>query len=251
MNVQGWGRRSLYYVVGYLAPSGLALVIAPEPAMRLIGSTGDYGDVMPRVVGVLLLGGGGLVAQIIRHRAQVLYATTLGVCLLGVAACVALYVDSQDPMFLVMVVIVGVGVFLTSLGLAVDHRRLTRSQPSASSDAARTDQTGLAETSRETDRERRRQRRVLLGGSVTVTTASGQAVEASVVDVSLLGWRFTTDACLSVGQSVSAHLQFPTGRSHQVEGTIRSISEGPPYQYGVGFSSETVERLIKEAFKPS
>ena len=41
-------RLSLFYLAGYLIPSGLVLMFAPTPALRLLRSTGQYGDVMPR-----------------------------------------------------------------------------------------------------------------------------------------------------------------------------------------------------------
>ena len=41
-------RLCLCYVAGYLLITGLALLVAPDASLRLMGSTADYGDVMPR-----------------------------------------------------------------------------------------------------------------------------------------------------------------------------------------------------------
>ena len=66
-------RLCLCYVAGYLLITGLALLIAPDASLRLMGSTADYGDVMPRWVAMMSLALGALIGQTVRHRLQVLY----------------------------------------------------------------------------------------------------------------------------------------------------------------------------------
>ena len=44
---------SLYYLIGYAIPSGLLLLIAPQVAFRLLLSNGAYGDVLPRLLGMV------------------------------------------------------------------------------------------------------------------------------------------------------------------------------------------------------
>src|SRR5262249_32565531 len=44
---------SLYYLVGYLVFGGVGLVADPELALRLLFATGSYGDIMPRLAGML------------------------------------------------------------------------------------------------------------------------------------------------------------------------------------------------------
>ena len=68
---------SLYYLVGYLVPAGIALIAAPQFALKLLLSNGSYGDVMPRLLGVVLLALGIIVLQILRLHAEALYSTTL------------------------------------------------------------------------------------------------------------------------------------------------------------------------------
>ena len=46
---------SLYYLVTYLIFAGLALIAAPLFALKLLLSNGNYGDVLPRLLGVILL----------------------------------------------------------------------------------------------------------------------------------------------------------------------------------------------------
>jgi uncharacterized protein YjeT (DUF2065 family) len=68
---------SLFYLAGYLLPTGLLLLVAPRVTLRLLQSNGDYGsDVFVRVAGLLLLAIGIIVVQIIRRRVEALYPTT-------------------------------------------------------------------------------------------------------------------------------------------------------------------------------
>ena len=70
---------SLYYLIGYLIPSGLLLLVAPQVALKLLFSNGSYGDVMPRLLGMVMLALGVFVLQAIRYRLEVLYTTALAV----------------------------------------------------------------------------------------------------------------------------------------------------------------------------
>jgi len=68
---------SLYYLFAYLIVAGVALILAPQLALKLLLSNGNYGDVFPRLLGVVLLALGILILQIVRHRVEVLYPWTL------------------------------------------------------------------------------------------------------------------------------------------------------------------------------
>jgi len=106
-------RLSLYYLAGYLTFAGLALLLVPTFALKLLLSNGDYGEVFPRLAGMLLVGLAILVTQIIRHRVEVLYPTTLVVRLFFLGVFAYLYLSSNDPFFLVVFGIVALGVILT------------------------------------------------------------------------------------------------------------------------------------------
>jgi uncharacterized membrane protein YoaK (UPF0700 family) len=106
-------RLSLYYLAGYLLFAGVALMLVPAFALSLLLSNGQYGDVLPRLLGVVLFALGVFVAQVIRHRVAVLYPTTLAVRAVILVVLAALYVKSSDPFFLVLIGIVGLGVVLT------------------------------------------------------------------------------------------------------------------------------------------
>ena len=115
-------RLSLFYLAGYLFPAGLGLLFAPALALRLFLSSGEYGNVLPRAVGLLLLGLGMITVQIIRHRADALYPTTVAVRTIFLAGFAWLYWMSHDPFFLVVFAIVAVGVLMTSTCLLLDGR---------------------------------------------------------------------------------------------------------------------------------
>jgi uncharacterized protein YjeT (DUF2065 family) len=113
---------SLIYVAAYLLASGTVLIFAPRVALRLLLATGDYGEILPRLAGLLLLGLGIIVVQIVRHHISVLYPTTLGVRGVFCAGFVALYLMSRDPFFLILLVVVGIGVLGTSVSYLLDKR---------------------------------------------------------------------------------------------------------------------------------
>ena len=58
-------RLSLFYLVGYLSAGGVALVVAPQTAMKLLLAQGNYPDLMLRMLGTFMLALGFIVLQII------------------------------------------------------------------------------------------------------------------------------------------------------------------------------------------
>ena len=117
--------RSLIYVAAYLIPAGVLLLLAPRLALRLLFSTGEYGETLPRLAGMLLIGLGVLVVQIIRYRLVALYPTTLAVRVFFCACFLAFYSMSGDPLFLVLFAVVIVGVIWTGVSFALDRRTAT------------------------------------------------------------------------------------------------------------------------------
>jgi uncharacterized protein YjeT (DUF2065 family) len=116
-------RLSLYYLAAYLVGAGLALIFAPALALTLLFANGHYGDVMPRLLGVVLLALGIVIVQIIRHSLEVLYPTTLIVRTLIVAVLAGLLIYSHDPLFISLLVVVGFGMILTGTSYLLDRRR--------------------------------------------------------------------------------------------------------------------------------
>ena len=119
-------RYSLLYVAGYLLFAGVLLLAAPQTTLSLLQSNGTYGDVMPRLVGVVLIALGLVIVQIIRRGIEALYPTTVFVRLFILAALSALYVAYRDPLFLILVGVVGFGVILTSTSYLLDRRQAAK-----------------------------------------------------------------------------------------------------------------------------
>ncbi len=111
----------LYYLASYLVAAGIGLVLAPDLALEPLFSRGDYADVFPRMVGVLLLGLGIIVIQIIRLRVNQMYTTTLVVRGLFLLSFVWFYVMTRDPFFLSLLVVVGLGFGLTGVSYLRDR----------------------------------------------------------------------------------------------------------------------------------
>lgn len=122
-------RLSLYYLATYLVGAGVALVVAPGLALTLLFSNGHYGDVMPRLLGVVLFALGVVIVQIIRHSVEVLYTTTLLVRSVIVAVLAGLFIYSRDPLFISLIVVVGIGMVLTGTSYLSDRRRLGAPEP--------------------------------------------------------------------------------------------------------------------------
>jgi len=115
-------RLSLFYLAGYLTFAGVALLVVPTFALQLLLSNGHYGEVFPRLAGMLLLGLAALIVQIIRHRVEVLYPTTLVVRGFFLATFAYLYAISTDPFFLVVFAIVAIGVVFTGYSYLTDRK---------------------------------------------------------------------------------------------------------------------------------
>jgi hypothetical protein len=109
-------RLSLFCLAGYLLILGFGFLLAPHLTLRLLLSTGDYGDVFPRLAGMLLSGLGLTIVGIIAARAEALYPATLAVRLYFVVCLLAFYWMPRDPFFLVVcgIVMLGIGLTLTS-----------------------------------------------------------------------------------------------------------------------------------------
>ena len=114
-------RTSLYYLASYLIVIGLALLLVPTQTLRFLLSNGDYGEIVPRLAGMFMSGLGMNIAGIIRARAQALYPGTLVVRSYFIVCLLALYGSSKDPLFLVILGIVLVGVAFTLTSYLMDR----------------------------------------------------------------------------------------------------------------------------------
>jgi len=115
-------RFSLGFVATYLLLTGLGLLLAPRAALALMGSTVDYGDTMPRWVGMFSVALAAVIVQVLRHRLAILYPLGFfmpGAMLFGFAG---LFMQSGDPLFLAVAGIVSIGVAITGISLWLDRK---------------------------------------------------------------------------------------------------------------------------------
>ena len=81
--------------------------------VKLLLATGRYDDVFVRFVGAFMVALATLVVQIIRHRVEVLYSTTLGVRVFFLVVIGSLFCETRDPLFIMIFSVVALGVVLT------------------------------------------------------------------------------------------------------------------------------------------
>lgn len=115
-------RLSLMYVASYLSLAGLGWFLTPEMSLRLFFSTGHYDSTFVRVAGALLIVLSILVIQVIRHHLETIYTTIILVRVFLCAVWVLLYVLTRDPLFLITLGIVGVGVIISTLAFISDKK---------------------------------------------------------------------------------------------------------------------------------
>ena len=113
---------SLFYETGYLLGGGVFLLAAPDTAFKLLFSNDSYGDVLPRLLGTVLLSVGAIFLQIVRMHIEKLYTTTIVVRAPLMAVNLWLFYYSGNPLFLTLFVIVTLGVVLTVTGYVLDQR---------------------------------------------------------------------------------------------------------------------------------
>ena len=106
-------RLSLTYLATYLLIGGIALLLAPKIALSLLLATGDYGHFFPQIVGMFMVGFGIVVVQIICFNVAVLYPTTLAIRAFFLVCLTGYYFTTADPLFLILIAIVGSGFVLT------------------------------------------------------------------------------------------------------------------------------------------
>lgn len=106
MDIRKW---SLTYVVAYLTVGGAGFLIAPGLARDLLFSNEEYDDVGFRVAGLMMLALAYLVFSILRERDWKYYSVSIYVRAAIVIVLTLLFIDTGDPMFLVLDLIVLVG----------------------------------------------------------------------------------------------------------------------------------------------
>lgn len=98
----------LTYLSIYLLVGGLGLLTVPDLVLQLLASNGDYGDVMPPVVGMFMMALGALIFEFVRRRDFRYYLFSVYArCSFIVVVLTALYFRSRDPLVFDAIVLVG------------------------------------------------------------------------------------------------------------------------------------------------
>ena len=113
-------RLSLYYLVGYTLPVGVALMFVPQMTMSLLFTNHAYDDLGLRMFGVLLFSLGMVVTGMIITKASHVYPVTLLVRGFIIVALLVLYSQYGDPALLAINLVVTVGWALTFLSWRKD-----------------------------------------------------------------------------------------------------------------------------------
>jgi hypothetical protein len=112
-------------LASYLTLIGLGLLFLPDKTLRLLQSDGEYGKIFPRLVGMLMGGMGLSVFGMFRTRVPELYPATLIIRVYFLVCLAVFYWMSYDPLFLVLIVIVGIGFAWTLISYLLDRRSPT------------------------------------------------------------------------------------------------------------------------------
>jgi hypothetical protein len=120
-------RLSLFYLVGYLIPSGVMLLVSPHFALKLLFSNSDYGSIFPRTAGMLLIGLGIMIFQMIRLRLNSLYSSTIIVRSFFFVCLLSFYMLNRDPFFLVLLAVLSIGIVLTTTSYILDKQYALKS----------------------------------------------------------------------------------------------------------------------------
>jgi uncharacterized membrane protein YoaK (UPF0700 family) len=100
---------SLWYIAVYLVTGGIGFAFLPDFTFRLFLSNGNYGDVMPRAMGMFMIMLGGLVGRMASKRDDRYFGYTILARIFAVSLIAYLLVKSGDPMFIFVLAIVLIG----------------------------------------------------------------------------------------------------------------------------------------------
>jgi hypothetical protein len=116
-------RLSFWYPISYLIPASLVLVFAPGFLLEHF-SNGGHSVPMTRLVGAAMSAFTIMVLNIVFHRVEKLYDSVIYVRLPVLAVVGWLYADTGDLLFLILIITVLPGVFLSLWAKRADRRRL-------------------------------------------------------------------------------------------------------------------------------
>ena len=105
---------TLIYLASYLLAGGVGFGFAPDIALRMFMSTGDYGDIMPRMAGMFMIVLGYLIALFVKNKDYKYYLPTIIARTFIVIFLSVLYFRTNDPLFIIVNIIVLIGLIPSS-----------------------------------------------------------------------------------------------------------------------------------------
>ena len=112
---------SQFYLIGYLIIGGLVFALVPQFALRVFLSNVSYDDAIVRLAGVLLLGLAAFVILSILRRDPFFLQNALIVRTIILLGMGGIYLTSENPLFLVLIGIVGLGYILSWVALIKEN----------------------------------------------------------------------------------------------------------------------------------
>jgi uncharacterized protein YjeT (DUF2065 family) len=100
---------TLIYLASYLIIGGIGFGFIPEMVLKIFMSSGTYGDIMPRVVGMFMIVLGFLITLFIKNVDYKYYLPTIIARSFIVIFLGALYFNTDDPLFIILNIIVLIG----------------------------------------------------------------------------------------------------------------------------------------------
>ena len=97
------------YLSTYLAIGGIGFALFPTPVLKLFFSTGNYGDIMPRMVGIFMCALSFLIYHMVKYDDWKYYLPSIFVRSFLVIFMSWLYWRTSDPLFLILNMIVLIG----------------------------------------------------------------------------------------------------------------------------------------------
>ena len=102
-------RITLIYLASYLMIGGIGCGFFPAIVLELFMSTGNYGDIMPRMVGMFMIVLGLLIMMFVINRDYKYYLPTIIARTFIVIFMIYLYFATNDILFVILLIVVSLG----------------------------------------------------------------------------------------------------------------------------------------------
>jgi hypothetical protein len=106
-------RRSLFYLATYLTLTGLAMLFVPAQFLKLLFASHEYPGAFVQFSGILMIGLGIVVMNVIRYGSPVFYRATLMARIPMWILILGLYFYTRETAFIVILCVLGLGIVIT------------------------------------------------------------------------------------------------------------------------------------------